>query len=168
MRADEPAPGRDLRRVLGLVPRALLRQFAVYTLVGAIATGVDWGSFYCFLTLLGLDYRIAVSLSFLLGATANYTLNRWITFQDKTRQIVAQVGVYTAVSLASLVMSVALMTAEVELLKMAPMPARILTTGIMLFANYLMHKFMTFNPRLYRGLGRRAPSRGVVGAEEER
>jgi putative flippase GtrA len=64
-------------------------------------------------------------------------------------------------------MSVILMTVEVELFKLAPMPARILTTGIMLFANYLMHKFMTFNPRLYRGLGRGNSSSANLPAEED-
>ena len=60
------------------------------------------------------------------------------------------------------------MTLEVELFKLAPMAARVLTTGIMLFANYLMAKFMTFNPRLYEGLRHRGSPTGTSSSEEER
>lgn len=129
---------------------ALLRQFFVYAAVGAVATAVDWGSFYACIHPLGIHYALAVVVSFLLGATTNYTLNRWITFRDRTRAIAAQVTVYAAVSLVSLLMSVGLMALGVEVVHLSPMGARIVTTGVMLLANFVMHKAMTFNPALYR------------------
>ncbi len=150
-----PAAGRSR---LPIASGALLRQFLVYAGVGAVATGVDWGSFYLCIKPLGIHYTLAVVVSFLLGATTNYTLNRWITFRDRTRAIAAQVTVYAAVSLVSLLMSVGLMALGVEVVHLPPMWARILTTGVMLLANFVMHKFMTFNPELYRRFTGRSPA----------
>lgn len=147
--APQSAPGGGRYR-LSVPSPALLRQFVVYAAVGAVATAVDWGSFYACIKPLGIHYALAVVVSFLLGATTNYTLNRWITFRDRTKAIAAQVTVYAAVSLVSLLMSVGLMALGVEVVHLSPMGARIVTTGVMLLANFAMHKAMTFNPALYR------------------
>ena len=132
-----------------LLSPQLIRQFLFYTVVGAVATAVDWGSFYGLNQVWGIDYKIAVSISFTLGATTNYILNKFLTFRDKTRQIAAQLGVYIGISLLSLVMSVGLMYLQVDIISVPPMAARIITTGVMLFANFFMHKFITFNRMLY-------------------
>jgi len=136
-------------RILNLLKIPIVRQFVFYTGVGAVATGVDWGTFYIVNTWLGTDHKIAVTISFTLGATTNYTLNKILTFKDKTRQIVTQLGVYISISLLSLFFSVALMYLLVDVCGMHPMPGRMLTTLIMLFANFFMHKLVTFNKAIY-------------------
>jgi putative flippase GtrA len=132
--------------------KSALRQFLTYVAMGGAATGVDWLSFYSFNMLLGLSYLSAVILSFSLGAVTNYFLNKFITFKDKTRQIVAQMGVYAFICVLSLLCSIGLMYALVEWAKLWPMLARIITTGIMLLLNFLVHKFVTYNQRTYMRL----------------
>jgi len=141
--------GIDFREKWRQLSDKLGRQFIYYVFVGAIATAVDWGTFYGFNSFLKIDYRIAVSGSFTLGASANYILNKIITFRDKTRQIVTQIGIYIAVTVFSLLCSLIIMYILVEIVGIGPMPARVITTGIMLFANFLMHKFITFNQKIY-------------------
>jgi len=131
------------------------RQFIFYVFVGAIATAIDWGVFFGVNRLFKIDYRIAVSISFALGASANYVLNKIITFRDKTKQIVTQVGIYVTVTVFSLICSVILMHLQVEIFKITPLTARVITTGIMLFANFLMHKFITFNQKIYLAISRK-------------
>ncbi len=125
------------------------RQAIFYTFVGAIATMVDWSSFYILNLLCKVDYKIAVSISFTVGSVVNYILNKKITFGDQTKQIAAQLSVFAILATISLLMSVVLMFVQVKLLGMLPMLARIVTTGIMLAVNFLMHKFITFNPQIY-------------------
>ncbi len=137
------------------------RQFIFYALAGGIATAVDWGSFYGFNTGLEIDYRFAVALSFILGAATNYTLNKTITFRDRTKQIFTQLGIYSAISGFSLLCSVLLMYLQVDKFSLAPFPARMVTTGIMLIANFLMHKFITFNQKVYLFLTGARRGRGV-------
>ena len=127
---------------------ALRRQFLLYTFIGGIATAVDWGSFYLLNQQAGIDYKLAVTLSFTFGAITNYVLNKTITFKDKTKQIGAQIGIYIIISVLSLLMSVLLMFIQIDLLAVHAMVARVITTGIMLCCNFLMHKLLTFNQRV--------------------
>jgi putative flippase GtrA len=125
------------------------RQFAIYVVMGGTATGADWLSFYSLNVLGGFSYLFAVVLSFSLGAMINYLLNKFITFKDQTPQIIAQIGVYSLICAIALLCSVLLMFVLIEWVKLWPMPARIVTTGIMLILNFLFHKFITYNQRFY-------------------
>jgi putative flippase GtrA len=132
--------------------RAIVRQFVGYAVAGGVATAVDWGSFYGFNTVLGFDYRLSVALSFTLGAITNYSINKTVIFKDHTRTIGTQIAIYIAVSLVSLACSVALMYIQVENIGLPPLIARVMTTGVMLVVNFIMHKFITFNQKVYQRL----------------
>jgi len=145
-----PTPGWFSERIGQLLSGAILRQFLVYTLVGAVATVVDWSVFYLMHDVASQHYRLSVTVSFILGSATNYTMNRWLTFQDKNRAYALQISVFTAVSLLSLLISIGIMTFMVELVLLQPMLARVLTTGTMLVANFTMHRSVTFNNVIYR------------------
>ena len=138
------------QKISALFKKEISVQFISYAFVGAIATAVDWGSFYVVNLKLGINYKIAVSVSFILGATTNYLINKTLTFKDPTKQILPQVSVYTGVSLISLFFSILLMHLWVDILNIFPMYSRIITTGVMLFINFVLHKFITFNQKLYK------------------
>lgn len=138
-----------LSRLCALFKPGVFRQAIIYAFVGAIATAVDWGSFYVLNLLCKVDYKVAVCMSFTLGSAVNYILNKKLTFNDQTKQIAAQLSVFAILAAISLLMSVFLMFVQVKLLGMLPMPARIVTTSIMLAVNFLMHKFITFNQKIY-------------------
>ena len=127
-----------LSRLFVLFKPGVFKQAVFYTFVGAIATAVDHGSFYVLNLLCTIDYKIAVSMSFTIGSVVNYILNKQITFNDRTKQIVTQLSVFTVLGIISLLMSVFLMFIQVKLMGMLAMPARIITTGIMLTVNFMM------------------------------
>jgi putative flippase GtrA len=128
------------------------RQFTLYVVMGGTATGVDWLSFYFLNVIGGLSYLWAVVLSFSLGAVINYLLNKFITFKDQTRQIIAQIGVYCFICALSLLGSIFLMYVLVEWIRLWSMMARVVTSGIMLVLNFLVHKFITYNQQIYARL----------------
>jgi len=138
-----------LNRLYVLFKSGMFKQAIFYTFVGAIATAVDWSSFYILNLLCNVDYKVAVSVSFTLGSAVNYILNKKITFNDRTKQIAAQLSIFAIIGVISLLMSVFIMFVQVKLMGMLPMPARIVTTGIMLTVNFLMHKYITFNQKIY-------------------
>lgn len=131
----------------------VLRQFILYIVMGGTATGIDWLSFYGLNVMLKIPYLSAITVSFTLGCVTNFSLNKYLNFKDKTRQIWAQVAVYGLVSGFSLLCTAALMYVLVEWARLWPMFARILTTGIMVLINFSMHKFVTYNQRIYARLG---------------
>ena len=138
-------------RLASLLKLSIIRQFFSYLMVGGCATFIDWGVFYALHTFALLDYRLSVMLSFTAGATTNYLLNRKFTFRDTTKQVGLQVGVYTIVSLLSLALSVGFMWLFVDAAGVPAMLARMITTGLMMVLNFVLHKFVTFNQRLYAG-----------------
>jgi putative flippase GtrA len=123
--------------------------FIRYGIVGAIATAVDWGSFYISAYLLNLYYQISLVISFVLGTLSNYILNRTITFKSKTKNK-AQIAVHFGISLISLGISSLLMFLFIEKLFIGKMVARISTTALVFFLNYFMHKNITFNKRIFK------------------
>jgi putative flippase GtrA len=125
--------------------------------MGGLATVVDWGMFALLNLRLGVDYRLSVATSFAMGVTTNYLLNKFLTFKDSTRQVGAQIAAYLLVCAISLLSSIGLMYLLVDLLRLFPMWARVLTTGLMLVANFFLNKHITFNQRVYGRLaGKRA------------
>lgn len=130
-----------------LLSEIVSRRFTRYITAGAFATLVDWGSFFILALLAGVYYQGALVVSFSLGCVANFTLNKIFTFHCRSKRIFRQFSIHIAVSLVSLLFSMALMFIFVDLLLLQAMVSRMATTFIMLIANYFMHKHLTFNQR---------------------
>ncbi len=132
------------------------RQFGWYLVNGGIATGLDWSVFAVLRGPCGIDYRLAVAASFVCGAVCNFELQKHITFGDRGKRGSAQVAVYLAIVAFALVATLGLMMVFVRL-GMNSMVARITTTGVMMVANFFMHRSLTFNQRFFQRLAREAP-----------
>jgi putative flippase GtrA len=125
-------------------------EFVRYAIAGATGTLVDWGSFYTLVTIIQVHYQASLIVSFSLGAITNYILNKYFTFKDKSRQIVGQFSIFFTISIVSLIASMGIMFLFVDLILMHKVLSRIITTFIMLLANYIMHKYITFNKRIFK------------------
>jgi len=129
---------------------ALIGQFLWYTLFGGLSTLLYWAVFFALHRWIDLDYRIATAVGYGLGSLFNFGLQKAVTFRDRSRRLGTQIGVYTAVQGASLVLSVLMMMAMVEGLGLEELLALVLTTALVLFVNFAGHKFLTFNQALYQ------------------
>ena len=119
----------------------------MYGLVGGISTGLDWGSFYVTNHILGFHYIICTLIAIVIGASANFTLNRIVTFKNKSKRVGMQLAVFCAVSAASILLSLAWMYLFVNVIGLVPLIARMLTTLIMYPINFLVVKLFVFNPK---------------------
>ena len=142
------AKGTNTSPSVGGIVRGLARQLLVYTIVGGLATMIDWGSFWCLNTLLHIDYHLAVVASFVLGAVANFFFNKNLTFRHVSTRINSQVPLYVLVVAASLSLSLIFMHVQVQWLHVPSMVARVLTTGVMLVVNFLLQKLIVFERSL--------------------
>jgi len=125
-------------------------RFLRYLIMGGIATLIDWSSFYILALILGIYYLLALAISFSLASIAHYTLNKLFTFRCKSKKIAKQFSVSFSISIISLILSSIIMFALVDLLLIQKMISRIMTTFIVLIANYSMHKYFTFNRRFFK------------------
>ncbi len=131
-------------------------QFARYVLSGGIATAVDWALFWLLATRLQMNYQAGLVVAFVAGALVNYTITKLFVFQCHSRQVSQQLSVYFAITLLTLLLSMACMYFCVQVFGWAKVPSRMLTTGAMLPVNFLLHKLITFNRALFPGRARRA------------
>jgi len=124
-------------------------QFVRDAVSGGIATLADWGVCYAVLNRAGLHYQLATVCSFSAGALINYTLSKLFVFRCTSRRIAEQLGVYACITGVALLGTMGMMYVLVRLIGVPAMPSRMLTTGIMVLANYGLHKVITFNPRWF-------------------
>ena len=126
------------------------REFGVYFVVGGIATLIDWSVYALCLRVLG-DHRylMAVMISIGLAGLFHYLANKHLTFQCRSRSIGTQIPVYMGVAVLGLGMSMGILRLLVGNAGLPPMAGRICTTMLMLVPNYLMHKYLTFNKKIF-------------------
>jgi len=128
-----------------------MERFSRFLAVGSVGTLLDF-SLLALLKLAGLPTLFANSLSFLAGLANNFTWNRLWTFGDSVQpDWRMQLARFTSISLVGLLLS----NATVLLLEdslgqvlghpsWGYLPAKLLSTGIVLFWNYFANRAWTF------------------------
>ena len=124
--------------------RLIARQFSAFVIVGLIAAVAHYG------TLIGLvEARVmgpvpATLLGFLGGAAVSYILNRRFAFASDRplREAMWRFGV---VSVVGFILTGLIMAVLTGLLSAPYLPAQVVTTGIVLFWNFLANRFWTFS-----------------------
>jgi len=124
--------------------KRLVRSFFIYSVSGAVATLVDWASFYVMSSLFAWYYMAAVCISYTLGSLANFTLNKFITFKNKYDKLHRQYFLHLAVSFVSLGITILIMYLLVDKAGLHKLNARVLTTLLVLPINFVLHKNITF------------------------
>lgn len=124
-------------------------EFLAYFFIGATATMIDWGMFWFTVKKLGFHYEIGLVSAYIPAGIFHFLANKFITFQCKSKSIGSQYSVYIILTLSSLMISMGIIAILINLLALDKMPARILTTALMLIPNYLLHKNITFSKRLF-------------------
>ena len=126
-----------------------MHEFLTYFTIGGISTVIDWSSFWFFSTPLKMHYQFSLILGYSIAAVFHYTANKFITFDCQSKKIGSQFSLYFLVTCTTLFCSIATMELFVSFLSFEKLYARMLTTILMLFPNYLLHKYITFNKKIF-------------------
>jgi len=152
MRSMERIPMKKLRRLLnrfmgkdGLIAKNSIVQFIVYLMVGALTAVITIALLYIFTDILRIWYLASAAIAYLIGWTVHYTLNKNITFQNRSRQLGKQFLVFLIIAVAAMLINLALLYFFVEVLKIWYILAQVVVVLIMFMLNYLAHKFITFS-----------------------
>lgn len=124
-------------------------EFVPYFVIGLIATAIDWTLFWFAINKIHLHYEIALIFGFVTAGIFHFTTNKTITFKCQSKQLRSQYSVYTLVTLATLVISMGIIALMINIFMINKMLSRVLTTGLLLIPNFLLHKYITFNKKLF-------------------
>jgi putative flippase GtrA len=124
-------------------------EFFRYCISGSISAVIDWSLFFLLAIVMKLHYEIALVISFLLSAMANYTLNRDYVFKNTSPRFIRQFTSYCGLVLLTLVISGLLLHLLIRYLAQHEMMARILVTLLLGAMNYGLNKLIPFNRKLF-------------------
>lgn len=126
-----------------------LNEFRPYFIIGGISTLIDWSVFTATTVMLHFYYPLALTCSFLVAGIFHYTANKVITFKCRSKQIKSQLLLFVCVATVSLLLSIGVMSVLIKWLGHHAVLARMMTTGIMLIPNFLLHKNLTFSKKIF-------------------
>jgi putative flippase GtrA len=92
----------------------------------------------------GLDYRLAAVVAFLVAVSSNFAWNRLWTFAAQRGRARRQAPRFLAVSVATFLVTLGLLTAFVELAGLPEVVAQALAVGLGLPLNFIGQKLWSF------------------------
>jgi putative flippase GtrA len=123
-----------------------LRKFIVYCAVGALATGAHYAVMVGLVRWGGASEVVATCIGYVCGAFVKYPLNYGLVFSSKERHSVA-VPKFAASLVIGFLLNAAVFAALLRVIDAYYMVSQVITTGIVLFANYLLARYWIFFSR---------------------
>ena len=121
------------------------RFFFKYCLGGGVAFLVDLSLLYIFTEYLHLWYIYSATLSFVITAVVNYTIQKYWTFKNDSRQIFRQLTIFISIQILGLILNNILLYCLVEFLGLWYIVGKIIAAGIVLIWNFGAGKAFVFN-----------------------
>lgn len=121
-------------------------RIARFIISGGLAAGTNLVSLFIMTHYLGMWYLLSSTIAFLLSFAVSFTLQKFWTFRDDSRdRIGRQASIYFAVLIAGLIANAAFVYAFVEYIGLHYLLAAILSGAIIAFFNYIVYKRYIFN-----------------------
>ena len=155
-RDPQPAPAAPATR-----EEELSGWFQRAWVASAIATVIDYGSFAILLEVIGIYTGTARALGALLGAAANFTVNKLWTFKTRENSLWVELPRYAAISLTSLLLNTVGVILLTEGLRWNPLAAAALIGVLVSLGwNLPLHRIFVFREQT----GRPRPGLAIFGA----
>jgi len=116
-------------------------QFMRSMVVSVIALVFDFGLLIFFKQVLGMQYLLAATCSFMIGVLVNYALSVWWVFADhKLASRRAEFVIFVVVTVIGLGLNLAIIAAFVQLGKIDYRFAKAISTVVVFFWNFIARK----------------------------
>ena len=120
------------------------KLFAFYIVFAGIATVVDFAVLAGLVELASLNYLYASAISYLCGMITNFTLNKFLNFKNKSKEVFTQFLLFIIVALIGLGLNQLILYVSVDLIGIHYLVAKIISVGIVMFWSFFGHKKLTF------------------------
>lgn len=121
------------------------RSFLLFCFVGAATAGIYFLSLAVLLEAFGIDYRLAVTISYLFGVTFQFSTNKVLTFQDRSvAETIPQLFRYATVAVLNYLLTMLIVLFAVEKLRQPPYFGVFIAVGVTMVSGYLLSKHWIF------------------------
>jgi putative flippase GtrA len=121
-----------------------LRRFVRYTVVGFSTLLFDLAMLYVAVSWFAIPYYIATPCSFLIAVSCNYVLSRTFVFKGTIRTWRGGYLYFALVALVGAAATTSLVTILVSVFGLYFLLARVLVSGVIGIANYLVNLYFNF------------------------
>ena len=121
---------------------AKFRQFVLYAICGGMGISVDL-TCYSILVFSGVEYQLANAIGYAAGTLLSFFLNRHFTFKTYDRTARRLALFFSAAGVGYLISS-AMLWMFVELMKIHPIPSKLMTLAMVLAVQFLINRAITF------------------------
>jgi len=122
-----------------------VKLFIGYVIFAGFATLVDLCLLYSLTEFLHVWYFYSATFSYFVGMLTNYSLNKYLNFRNRSKQITLQFGLFATVALIGLGLNQLILYTLVEFINLWYMFAKFIAIFIVMFWSFYGHKKLTFN-----------------------
>lgn len=122
-------------------------QIATFGFVGVVTFGINFGFFHLFYGLCDWNYRIAISLAYLITIVSHFLLHRLFTFSATDQQISANVAKYLFMLAVNYGVTLAAMEIVVEFAGLSPYFGVVASAFGTASTSFFMMKYFVFKER---------------------
>ena len=122
-------------------------QLLRFALVGIFTLGIYSLTFHIFYAYVQLDYRIAITIAYLITVSTHFLLNRRYTFANTNTTVMPSLLKYSMMLAVNYLLILLIMWLLVDILKCTPYLGLILPSLIGAFTSFMIMKYFVFSPR---------------------
>jgi len=120
------------------------RAITLFLSIGALTALLYFTLFTVIWQLLHIDYRIAVTFSYLMAVSFHFLMNRRVTFQATRGNFIPHIMKYIVMAFINYLITILIVEFSVKLLLLSPYFGVVIAVGVTVVSGYLMLKFWVF------------------------
>lgn len=120
------------------------RAITFFLGIGALTALVYFALFTVIWQLLHIDYRIAVTISYLIAISFHFLMNRRVTFRVARGNFIPHIMKYAVTAFMNYLITILIVEFSVKLLLLSPYLGVLIAVGVTVVTGYLMLKFWVF------------------------
>lgn len=120
------------------------RQLAKFVFVGLLTFAINFSMFHVFYGLAKLDYRISVSIAYVITVVCHFLLHRFFTFDAAGQQLVHNLSKYLAMLGLNYLITLSMAWFVVEMLRLSPYFGVVASTAATACSSFFVMKYFVF------------------------
>lgn len=115
-----------------------------YIIFGVLTTVVNWIVFQLCIEIFSMNWSIANVIAWIFAVIFAYVTNRIIVFQSSSPHVIKELLLFVQFRLISLILEMLIMFVLIEMISFEPFASKIVTSVVVVIANYIFSKAVIF------------------------